>query len=132
VIEPLLEAERNLNMGLLDHAERLYRQVAEHDPRNAIAIVGLARVAIERGDDRAAHALAREALALDPQNVAAVRLEARLAEMLAGAPGAGESGAAAPEAGESAAAPGAGEPGAAAPKPSDRPRSGLLRRLIGR
>jgi thioredoxin-like negative regulator of GroEL len=118
VIEPLLEAERNLNMGLLDHAERLYRQVAEHDPRNAIAVVGLARVAIERGDDRAAHALAREALALDPQNAAAVRLEARLAEMLAGEP--------------DGLAPGAGEPRPAAPEPSDRRRSGLLRRLLGR
>ena len=83
MIEPLLEAERALTVGLLDQAERLYTQVARADPRNSIARVGLARVAIARGDDRAAYELARQALNIDPQNWAAIGLEARLRELLA-------------------------------------------------
>lgn len=105
MIEPLLEAERNLSMGLLDQAERLYSQVAEHDERNAIAVVGLARVAIERGDDQRALELARRALAIDGQNAAAIRLEARLTEVLA---------------------PTLSEPG------TEKREPGLLRRLFGR
>jgi len=83
VIELLLQAERALAVGLLDQAERLYGQVVGADPRNAIAVVGLARVAIERGDDRKAHELAHRALAIDPENAAAIRLVARLEEILA-------------------------------------------------
>lgn len=84
MIQPLLEAERALTVGLLDQAERLYRGVVEADPRNSIAVVGLARVAIERGDDRVALELGRRAMAIDPQNPAAARLVARLEEVLAG------------------------------------------------
>lgn len=83
MIELLLQAERSLSIGMLDDAERLYRRAAEQDPRNAIAVVGLARIAIERGDERGAYQEALRALAIDPENAAAVRLETRLAEVFA-------------------------------------------------
>lgn len=82
MIEVLLQAERALTMGMLDQAERLYRQAAAADPRNSIAVVGLARVALERADDAGALQLAWRALAIDPENVAAARLAARLEEVL--------------------------------------------------
>ena len=63
----------------------LYQQVADADPRNSIAVVGLARVALEREDDRGAYLLARRALAIDPENDAARRLATRLEEVLADA-----------------------------------------------
>jgi tetratricopeptide (TPR) repeat protein len=83
VIELLLQAERALSVGLLDRAETLYRQVAAADPRNSIAVVGLARVAIERGDELEALALGRRALEIDPENSAAQRLVQRLEEVRA-------------------------------------------------
>jgi hypothetical protein len=83
VIELLLEAERALSFGLVDRAEQLYRQVADADPHNSIAIVGLGRVALERADDLGAYLLARRALAIDPENDAARRLATRLEEVLA-------------------------------------------------
>src|SRR5262245_32022142 len=61
----------------------MFRQVADADPRNAIAVVGLARVAIERGDEVGALALGRRALEIDPENAAAGRLVARLEEVIA-------------------------------------------------
>lgn len=99
MIELLLEAERALSMGRADRAETLYRQVADADPRNSIAVVGLARVALERADDAGALVLARRALAIDAENVAAQRLVQRLEEVIrtrgdalpeAEAPGAGQ------------------------------------------
>ena len=84
MIEPLLEAERMLSFGLIDQAERLYRQVATHDPKNSIAVVGLARVALERGDERTAYVEARRALAIDPDNPAAQHLVMRLTEVMEG------------------------------------------------
>ena len=83
MIELLLEAERALSVGFVDQAEQLYWQAIERDPQNAIAVVGLARVALERGDDRTAYEFARKALAIDPENSAGRRLAARLAEVIA-------------------------------------------------
>ena len=83
MIEYLLEAERALSFGRIDRAEEIYRQVAASDPRNSIAVVGLARVALERADDLGAYLLARRALTIDPENDAARRLATRLEEVLA-------------------------------------------------
>ena len=83
MIELLLQAERALSVGLIDQADRLYRQVAAADPRNSIAVVGLARVALERADDAEAWRQSQLALAIDPENVAARRLGDRLEEVFA-------------------------------------------------
>ena len=83
MIELLLEAERSLSMGRLEEAGRLYRLVADADPHDSIALVGLARVAAERTDDAGALVYARRALALDPQNAAAGRLVERLTDLAA-------------------------------------------------
>ena len=82
MIELLLEAERALSFGRVDEAERLYRQVAANDPANSIAVVGLARVALEHADDAGAYLLARKALTIDPENEAAQRLVTRLDEVM--------------------------------------------------
>ena len=82
MIELLLEAERALSFGRVDRAEALYRQVAAVDPGNSIAVVGLARVALEHADDAGAYLLARKALTIDPENEAAQRLVTRLDEVM--------------------------------------------------
>jgi hypothetical protein len=82
MIELLLQAERALEMGRVDAAETLYRQVADADPRNSIAVVGLARIALERGNEVGALELAQRALEIDPENAAAGRMVARLTEVL--------------------------------------------------
>ena len=78
MIELLLQAERSLGTGALDQAERLYWQAIDADSQNAIAIVGLAKVAHLRGDDRTATAFARRALKVDAENAVARRLVAEL------------------------------------------------------
>ena len=82
MIELMLEAERAMGIGLLDNAERLYRQVVAIDPNNSIAVTGLARVALDRGDQRGAYTFARRALALDPDNPMASHLSQRMAEQM--------------------------------------------------
>ena len=74
MIERLLAAEGALERDELDHAQRLFGQVAEADPRNAIAVVGLARVVARRGDTDAARELVAHALDIDPDEAAARRL----------------------------------------------------------
>jgi thioredoxin-like negative regulator of GroEL len=82
MIEMMLEAERALAVGLIDQADRLFGQVVAADPRNSIAIVGLARVALERGDERGAYLAAKRALAIDPDNPMASHMAMRMAEIL--------------------------------------------------
>jgi len=131
MIEMLFEAERALTFGLLDQAERQYRQVADSDPKNSIAVVGLARVALERGDDRAAYVFARRALAIDADNPAAQHLVMRLAEVMAGR---GETAPAnEPEAAEPAQTTVAPPPPiTSAVKSMPRKQPGLMGRLLGR
>jgi len=81
VIEQLLAAENTLALGLLDQAEAVYRRILDADPRNAIAVMGLSRVALERGDEDAAIERAREALAIDPESTSARRMIDRLEEV---------------------------------------------------
>jgi thioredoxin-like negative regulator of GroEL len=130
MIELLLQAERALSVGLVDQAEQLYHQAINADPRNAIAVVGLARVALERADDAGAYREARRALTIDPENVAALRLVARLEEVLAAR---GEalpdlSGSVA-DARARPATPAGDAPGASPAGPDGR---GLVDRLLGR
>jgi hypothetical protein len=156
VIELLLQAERALTLGLLDQAERLYRQTIAADPRNSIAVVGLARVALERGDEAGALWHARRALVIDPDNPAARRLVDRMVEVItrrgdAVPNGAGPAGASPPAAEpppkEASPPSGASRPGgasspsgdpsgseAASPSEVSQPakRRGLVRRLLGR
>lgn len=82
MIELLLVAEQLLDDGAFDRAELLFTQVAQADPRNAIAVAGLARVALARGDRDRAFDEARRALAIDPEEAAAQRL---IVELIASA-----------------------------------------------
>jgi len=81
--ETLLQADRLLLYGLHDQAETLYAEVLEKEPGNSEAAFGLARVALERGDELLALARAQLAVKLNPRNDDAQRLEQRLAEILA-------------------------------------------------
>jgi tetratricopeptide (TPR) repeat protein len=78
MIERLLAAEAALERGDLDAAERVFDGVATADPHNAIALVGLARIAGRRGSAETARELAGRALAIDPEEAAALRLLAEL------------------------------------------------------
>jgi predicted Zn-dependent protease len=130
VIEMMLEAERAMAVGLLDQAERLYRQVSVADPHNSIAVVGLARVALERGDEKTAYVEARRALAMDPDNPMASHLVMRMAEVLRGRGEAVPGEAAEIQPATPAAKPGPAEPpGATTEAAEDR---GLIDRFLRR
>ena len=142
MIEQLLQAERELTVDRVDRAEAIYRGVTEVDPNNAMAVTGLARCALARGDDRRAYELAATALTIDPQNDVARRLEARLAEVLrtrgeaVARPAAADdlAPAAPPGVVPSPAAPSAASPvahGTPAPSAAEEPR-GLMARLLRR
>ena len=121
MIEQLLQADRLLIVDQVPQARQLYARVAELDPGNAIAVVGLARCALADGDDHAAYALAARALSIDPENDMARRMEARLAEVLAER---GER----VERGAAGAAPGSD----ATQQPANPERRSFLDRLMGR
>jgi tetratricopeptide (TPR) repeat protein len=74
MFELLLQADKALASGLLEQAEKTYWQLIELDPTNAIAVSGLARVAMERGDKRMAREFAVRALAIDPDSILARRI----------------------------------------------------------
>lgn len=74
MIERLLAAQSALDAGEIEVAGRLYAQVADADPRNAIAVVGMARVASLEGRFDDARSLVDRALAIDPAEAAARRL----------------------------------------------------------
>ncbi len=82
MIEQILQADRLLQVDQVRQARDIYQRVVDLDPRNAIAVVGLARCALADGDDPGAHELAARALDIDPENDMARRMEARLAEIL--------------------------------------------------
>jgi tetratricopeptide (TPR) repeat protein len=147
VIEQLLRAENALALGLLDQAEQIYEQTLAHDSANAIALVGLSRVALERGDERASLGFARRARVIDPENGQASRMIDRLEEVIH------ERGDVIPQEAPSATTPkpapmppkpAPATPPAATPPPDVPPspstaapevapkRRGLLRRLTGR
>jgi thioredoxin-like negative regulator of GroEL len=129
VIELLLEAERALSFGRVDEAERIYRQVAAADPHNSIAVVGLARVALEHADDAGAYLLARQALTIDPENEAAQRLVTRLDEVMRTR---GETVPTAPDQPDSPPAPTPTPTPTPAPEPAADRRRSILDRLRGR
>lgn len=83
MIERLLAADAALDRGDLETAEKLFTQVAEADPRNAIAAVGLGRVAAARDDAMGARTWFLRALEIDPDEAAALRLFAALDRELA-------------------------------------------------
>ena len=130
MIEMMLEAERALAVGLIDQADRLFGQVVAADPRNSIAMVGLARVALERGDERGAYLAAKRALAIDPDNPMASHMAMRMAEILRARGEALPAGSAPSGAPPSAAADPA--PGATGSPAGSRRRPGIVGRILRR
>jgi tetratricopeptide (TPR) repeat protein len=80
--EKQIQADRLLVYGLLDRAEALYAEVLGAEPANVEAALGLARVALERGDEQLAYERVQEAVRIGPRFDDAVRLQHRLREIL--------------------------------------------------
>jgi len=133
MIERLLAAEKALDAGQLELADRLYAQVAAADPRNAIALTGRATVAQRQGDAQAARRHVTRALEIDPDDAAARTLSASLA-----AAPAAPTAVATPPIASAPPASGASRfvPPAPAPTPARRSLGsairGFIRRLVGR
>ena len=87
MFELLLQADRSLSQGLLDQAERTYWQLIELDPTNSIAVAGLARIALLRGDERLARTFADRALGIDPDSIVARRVIQEIEEGASAPPG---------------------------------------------
>lgn len=81
--ERLLQADRLLIVGLIDQAGRIYRDVLDVEPRNSQALIGLANCEVEQGNLLAGYEFALRVLEVDRTNSVALRMEARLSEILA-------------------------------------------------
>ena len=80
--EKQIQADRLLTYGMLDQAEELYDEVLALEPNNVEVAFGLARVALERGDETLAYERVQRAMKINPRFDDAVRLEQRLKEIL--------------------------------------------------
>ena len=125
MIERLLAAQRALDGGQLDMAEVIFGQVAEADPRSAIAVTGLAEVARRKGRLEEAARLVERALDIDPDDATAARMGPEIEEAV-------QVLAAAPEASASAFMPGSRESVAAATVAPRRSLLDRIRALFGR
>lgn len=81
--EKLAAADRLLLYDLHDQAEATYAELLAEVPTSSEAMFGLARVALERGDEQLAHERVAAAVRLNPRNDDAQRLLSRLTEILA-------------------------------------------------
>ena len=80
--EKQIQADRLLMYGLLDQAEKLYQEVLLAEPNNVEVAFGLARVALERGDEQTAYERVQLAVRINPRFDDAQRLAKRLGEIL--------------------------------------------------
>ena len=119
MIERLLAADEALAREDLETAAKLFGQVAEADPRNAIAAVGLGRVAAGRDDAQEARIWFLRALEIDPDEAAAKRLLAALERELRSAAVAAETIPAPPTSGSRAEVPVAGDERTDAVRPAE-------------
>jgi len=131
MIERLLAADEALARDDLETAAKLFGQVAEADPRNAIAAVGLGRVAAGRDDAQEARVWFLRALEIDPDEAAAKRLLAALERELTSPAMAADTTAAPPPPGSLPAAPGIGDERPAASRPVES-AAPTRRSLVGR